>query len=559
MCTHYTLHEDHPLNIYQLTRRRKSGKMLPGFFVYVVGGLAFLVSINGFQLGRVEGRSSFKPKDFDSPLVISKYVMKEIINAKENGNVDEIMEYCQQEVEYIDSDMLKPIIGKRALRKFFLSTQMDKRVIDDIPVSSDGDTDTYLKCSILYRLSRSKRKGIVFINLRLGKICKVLDVKESQSSIAVASDYKRGSWMRRSVEDDTNIQLIPDETCQNVAMTFLNAKNHQNITAAIECFSEECVYENPNLKSKKSLGKSSLREDILTLDEVISSPVHIVVDDMIVMSGGEKEDEKIAVSWHLQINGEILRFRRGCSFFFINKQSGLIQSCVEISEAPDKAAVLSMRSKVPVFLQTFGRDSGLFRGIIDFVSIITAPFFTQQHEGSFNNFITLTRQMETIKYGGHPKQKIQLFRPKAEIKGTVFFIVRMNPLDVHLSYLPLTFHSCLYCLVIQKHGGAWGTGEPWLYRLTALPFLENNQAVVVVGYRTYPDGLIQDQVNDVELAIQTLASRYPLLVNKPYKMQLGDWLGINLIGHSRYRSPITYSSCSNLFDIRPLSLFYLLL
>ena len=98
-----------------------------------------------------------------------------------------------------------------------------------------------------------------------------------------------------------------------------------------------------------------------------------------------------------------------------------------------------------------------------------------------------------------------------------------------------------------------------MYRLTALPFLENNQAVVVVGYRTYPDGLIQDQVNDVELAIQTLASRYPLLVNKPYKMQLGDWLGINLIGHSRYRSPITYSSCSNLFDIRPLSLFYLLL
>ena len=105
----------------------------------------------------------------------------------------------------------------------------------------------------------------------------------------------------------------------------------------------------------------------------------------------------------------------------------------------------------------------------------------------------------------------------------------------------LLISTVLYYLANKKHGGAWGTGEPWLYRLTALPFLENNQAVAIVGYRTYPDGLIQDQVNDVELAIQTLSSRYPALVTRPSTMQMSDWLGITLIGHSRYTSPPTHS------------------
>ena len=89
-------------------------------------------------------------------------------------------------------------------------------------------------------------------------------------------------------------------------------------------------------------------------------------------------------------------------------------------------------------------------------------------------------------------------------------------------------------MVPQKHGGAWGSGEPWLYRLTALPFLENNQAVAIVGYRTYPDGTMQDQVNDINLAIQTLSSKYPVLFHKPTLVEESDWHGISIIAHSRY-------------------------
>jgi acetyl esterase/lipase len=51
------------------------------------------------------------------------------------------------------------------------------------------------------------------------------------------------------------------------------------------------------------------------------------------------------------------------------------------------------------------------------------------------------------------------------------------------------------------HGGAWGSGKPWMYRLIAPTFLKLHFAVVIVGYRTYPDAAtIDDQVGDVLLA-----------------------------------------------------------
>jgi hypothetical protein len=55
------------------------------------------------------------------------------------------------------------------------------------------------------------------------------------------------------------------------------------------------------------------------------------------------------------------------------------------------------------------------------------------------------------------------------------------------------------------HGGAWGSGHPWMYRLVAASFLQRNFAVAIVGYRTYPDASnIDDQVDDIRLAFDEL-------------------------------------------------------
>jgi acetyl esterase/lipase len=78
----------------------------------------------------------------------------------------------------------------------------------------------------------------------------------------------------------------------------------------------------------------------------------------------------------------------------------------------------------------------------------------------------------------------------------------------------------------NQHGGAWGSGQPWLYRLIAAPFLEKNLVVAIVGYRTYPCGDIIAQVHDLEIASQVLARQYPKFCREP--TELGVWV----MGHS---------------------------
>jgi len=71
-----------------------------------------------------------------------------------------------------------------------------------------------------------------------------------------------------------------------------------------------------------------------------------------------------------------------------------------------------------------------------------------------------------------------------------------------------------------------------MYRLAATPFLEANMAVAIVGYRTYPDGNVQDQVDDLEAAARIIATSYPHLSERPGIVDEKDWIGVSLMGHS---------------------------
>jgi acetyl esterase/lipase len=86
---------------------------------------------------------------------------------------------------------------------------------------------------------------------------------------------------------------------------------------------------------------------------------------------------------------------------------------------------------------------------------------------------------------------------------------------------------------------------PWMYRLVALPFLKANIAVAIVGYRNYPDGNVQDQVDDIYQAGVTLKLKYPHLWecssfrqsgsdsgSKKLKSKSKSSIGVCLMGHS---------------------------
>jgi acetyl esterase/lipase len=151
---------------------------------------------------------------------------------------------------------------------------------------------------------------------------------------------------------------------------------------------------------------------------------------------------------------------------------------------------------LPVHWHNACRDSGSFRFIVDSIVTVTAPTIGITSPSIAYQFLQLTANSQRIRYGAHPRQYLDMYLPTAPTEATrlIFFV----------------------------HGGAWGSGLPWFYRLTALPFLEQGWAVCVIGHRTYPDGsTIDDQVSDCSLAASCLADKFPELCER-----------VTVMGHS---------------------------
>jgi acetyl esterase/lipase len=209
------------------------------------------------------------------------------------------------------------------------------------------------------------------------------------------------------------------------------------------------------------------------------------------------------------------------------------------------------------FVQIGSSSAGNFRTLADNLVKLSCPMVGLGHWQEIRDFIELStardydgigdkeeqqqqRQQSIqrgrrgwrrrrITYGDHKMQHIDLFLPssktskrvskyfKVPIKGTIFFI----------------------------HGGAWGSGHPWMYRLVAPPFLQLGFAVAIVGYRTYPDvQFVVDeldaaatqrggsQVGDVRLAWEKLGEVMGGFTERCDSSSEGGWVGNIIMGHS---------------------------
>jgi len=135
---------------------------------------------------------------------------------------------------------------------------------------------------------------------------------------------------------------------------------------------------------------------------------------------------------------------------------------------------------IPLKWQHTFRDDGGFRWLADsLVTSFAVPAAAVMNPSAIKEYIKLTTQnnFQRLYYGkkdnansdnsyNKSSQFIDVFFPnsnssgsaKPKVRGMIFFV----------------------------HGGAWGSGMPWMYRLIARPFLELGLAVAIVGYRVYP-------------------------------------------------------------------------
>jgi acetyl esterase/lipase len=149
---------------------------------------------------------------------------------------------------------------------------------------------------------------------------------------------------------------------------------------------------------------------------------------------------------------------------------------------------------LPVTWTNHIRDTGGFRSLCDVLVTASVPLIGATSPSAAARFGQLTRLCKRRQYGPHPLNFVDLYLPTKSKSRLVVFI----------------------------HGGAWGSGLPWMYRLVATSFVEEGWAVAIPSYRTYPDGQALDQVEDVESALTLIAQEYPELVAHH----------VSLMGHS---------------------------
>ena len=153
------------------------------------------------------------------------------------------------------------------------------------------------------------------------------------------------------------------------------------------------------------------------------------------------------------------------------------------------------------------RDTGGFRTVFDSICTYSAPLLAISNPRAALSFMKLTKECQTISYGSDdPSQFVDVFFPDnippKQVNGMVFFV----------------------------HGGAWGSGYPWMYRLCALPFLRDlKMAVAIVGYRVYPTGDVPIQVQDLQSAYDKLTEVYPDIIG-PNRQDRP--IGVCISGHS---------------------------
>ncbi|CAM9625020.1 unnamed protein product [Choristocarpus tenellus] len=128
---------------------------------------------------------------------------------------------------------------------------------------------------------------------------------------------------------------------------------------------------------------------------------------------------------------------------------------------------------LPLSMQRGFRDGGSFRSIADGGAMTAAFAASLTHPMLLLRFLALGKCREDHRYGPHPRQVIELFRTSCNsIKNGDG---RPN-------------------ILVFVHGGAWGSGCTWMYRLIADRLCSKGYSVALIGYRVYPDAEVGDQV-----------------------------------------------------------------
>ena len=159
------------------------------------------------------------------------------------------------------------------------------------------------------------------------------------------------------------------------------------------------------------------------------------------------------------------------------------------AKATDKTATPGMgdgdatKSSLWHRVQHVVRDSGLGRGIVDVMTVA-------------GGLVKLAWTQNAAGLGCYLSPDVRWRLNQTYTAGSPPSAHAMRKFDVYPH--PTRPRAPVIAFV---HGGAWGSGTPFLYRILAMRFVLEGYHCVVLGYRTYPSADINGQLLDLEAAL----------------------------------------------------------
>ncbi|KAJ1624534.1 Alpha/Beta hydrolase protein [Pavlovales sp. CCMP2436] len=144
------------------------------------------------------------------------------------------------------------------------------------------------------------------------------------------------------------------------------------------------------------------------------------------------------------------------------------------------AMASALQRTVPLWAQHFVRDTGLLGVVADAATIVTAGAALAARPAVLAKLVHASATARIgVSYGPLPQHRLDIFAA---------------PSDAHEPPV-----------VLFVHGGAWGSGSRLIYRLVGHRLSAEGFTCILVGYRRYPRASIDEQVDDVGLALRWAA------------------------------------------------------
>jgi ketosteroid isomerase-like protein len=271
----------------------------------------------------------------------------------------ELLQYFDDNINYIDTAFYNPIIGIDALLKHWLlhTNSSPLSTFREYQIVIDEIASTSNKVCVMYHLTTLDGEEIpdsthiTFYYLSYSgdgskKIQKVFDVAEPALPKPGDSGLNLLKTVSSLIGDDSIV--ISDKAVESnnspntvsVVERYFDAWNRRDMKTAISLFTPDCQMRDLQYDDAFS-GRDEFERHLLRVKDCLPSSFAFVVDDIALTK------TKAGVLWHVENNGDPLAFTRGCSFYNINEKSGLIESGFEIPEkAPPKMGYLNtLKSK----------------------------------------------------------------------------------------------------------------------------------------------------------------------------------------------------------------------